>query len=65
MSRLEKLSPLGWAETILARMEAMHKDIAKLTREVAELRTEVRALNKAFEELSEPGGKTAHRQRLS
>ncbi len=49
MSRLESMSPLGWAETILLRVETVQKDLTKLAREVAELRSEMRRLREAWE----------------
>ncbi len=49
MSRLESMSPLGWAETILLRVETVQKDLTKLAREVAELRSEMCKLREAWE----------------
>jgi hypothetical protein len=49
MSRLENMKPLGWAETILFRVESVQKDLTKLARDVAELRSEMRRLREAWE----------------
>ena len=49
MSRLANMSPLGWAETILLRVESVQKDLTKLAREVAQLRSEMRRLREAWQ----------------
>ena len=47
MSRLGKLSPLDWAEVILSRIEAVQKDLAKLTTQVREMHAALHSLEKA------------------